>query len=399
MTADRFVLELGCALHAHGSPAYRVEDAMTASSRALGLQGSFFATPTAIFAAIGPPGARADTVLQRVEPGAIDLSRLSGIYDLTEDVLRGRADAGAGLERLRGLLAAKAPWGRSLPMLAQALASSAAAAFVGGSGRDVLVAGLVGLAVWLLGLLTAPRLALAQVHEPLACALAAFLAHLAAVLWPGTSAPVVTLAGVVVLLPGLALTTALTELALRHLAAGSARLLGSLTNLLTMAVGVGMGIQVGRLCCGPTPTITVAALPDWTLPAALLAFGLSVAVLLRARASDLGWVLLAVAIAWLGARIGRETLGPELGGFGGALAVALAANAYAHLRRRPAAVLRIPGLLFLVPGSLGFRGLTSLLERDVMQGIDLALRMLLVGASLVAGILLASALLPPPRDS
>ena len=39
----------------------------------------------------------------------------------------------------------------------------------------------------------------------------------------------VTIAGVVALLPGLQLTTALNELALRHLASGSARMLGALT--------------------------------------------------------------------------------------------------------------------------------------------------------------------------
>jgi uncharacterized membrane protein YjjB (DUF3815 family) len=55
--------------------------------------------------------------------------------------------------------------------------------------------------------------------------------------------------------------------------------------------------------------------------------------------------------------------------------------------------------LFLVPGSLGLRGLTQLLELDPAQGIELTFKMLLVAASLVAGLLLAAAVLSPPRDS
>ncbi|MBL8750671.1 MAG: threonine/serine exporter family protein, partial [Planctomycetes bacterium] len=42
MTARQFVLELGRAMHALGSPSYRVEDTMDACSRALGLEGAFF---------------------------------------------------------------------------------------------------------------------------------------------------------------------------------------------------------------------------------------------------------------------------------------------------------------------------------------------------------------------
>ena len=52
----------------------------------------------------------------------------------------------------------------------------------------------------------------------------------------------------------------------------------------------------------------------------------------------------------------------------------------------------------LVPGSIGYRSLTALLAEEVVPGIQTAFRMLLVAASLVAGILLAAALTVEPRD-
>jgi uncharacterized membrane protein YjjB (DUF3815 family) len=88
----------------------------------------------------------------------------------------------------------------------------------------------------------------------------------------------------------------------------------------------------------------------------------------------------------------------ELSAFVGAFAVAVAANLYARLRRRPAAVMRTPGLLLLVPGSLGFRGLTTALQQDFSAGSQFAFRMLLVGGALVAGLLVANVLVPPPLD-
>jgi uncharacterized membrane protein YjjB (DUF3815 family) len=109
-------------------------------------------------------------------------------------------------------------------------------------------------------------------------------------------------------------------------------------------------------------------------------------------------VLTAVAIAFAGVQIGGLVFDRELAGFVGSFAVATAANLYARLRRRPAAVMRTPGLLLLVPGSLGFRGLTNALQQDFSAGSQFAFRMLLVGGALVAGLLVANVLVPPPLD-
>lgn len=402
MTAERFVLELGRALHSAGSPSYRVEDSMTACARTFGLEAAVFSTPTAIFASLGPPEGRAQITLQRVEPGAVDLGRLAAIYQLTDDVLRGTTPAEQGLERLHGVLATRAPWGVGALLLAQAFASAAACVFLGGRTVEVLAAALVGLIIGLLARVSEGR-PLQRVFEPLACCLAAMLAQASEVMLPGSDASLVTIAGVVVLLPGLQLTTALNELALRHLAAGSARMLGALTTLLTMAVGVGLGSQMGRMVFGAAAQDASGTVSGggsfWITNGALLAFGASLTVLLRARHADVVLMIVAVVVAWLGAWLGRAAFGPELGAFAGALVVACAANLYARTARGPAALLRIPGLLFLVPGSLGFRGVRNVLDGDLSQGIDLGTRMLLVGAALVAGILLAGAVLPPPRDS
>jgi uncharacterized membrane protein YjjB (DUF3815 family) len=91
-------------------------------------------------------------------------------------------------------------------------------------------------------------------------------------------------------------------------------------------------------------------------------------------------------------------LTPELGAFVGALAVAASANLYARWRRQPAAVVRTPGLLLLVPGSLGFRGLTTAVAGDASASVPFLMQMLLVGGAIVAGLLMAGVLLPPPLD-
>ena len=67
---------------------------------------------------------------------------------------------------------------------------------------------------------------------------AAFLATLTALtlaaFWTPLSVPVVTLGGLIVLIPGLSLTLAMTEIATRHLVSGTARLTGALVLFLTI---------------------------------------------------------------------------------------------------------------------------------------------------------------------
>jgi uncharacterized membrane protein YjjP (DUF1212 family) len=251
VTAHQFVLEIGRAMHALGSPSYRIEDTMDACSRALGLEGSFFSTPTAIFAAIGPVGTEPKTMLLRVAPGDHDLGRLAELYAVRDLVVQ-RPHAARTGSRARARGAAHAgerqrPWADPL---AHALAGAGAAVLFRGSAMEVAFAGLAGLLVGGIARLGHLRPGLGDVQAPLACALVAFLVHMGARFGLQLDPTVTTVAAIVVLLPGLSFTTALAELAMRHLSSGSARLLGTLAVLLTMVVGVGIGDRLAELAFG-----------------------------------------------------------------------------------------------------------------------------------------------------
>lgn len=393
--AIAFVLELGRALHVHGAPAPRVEQSMEICARRLGLAGQFFATPTSLFASFEDPGAQR-TALQRVEPGQAWLARRVRLEMLVSDVLCGRLGAREARREIAAIAGSPPPYPAWLSPPAYALASASAARFFGGGAAEVAASGVAGAAVGLLALATGRSPALARVFEPLAATIAAAIA----VTWAASVAPVaphvVTLGGLIVLLPGLALTTAMRELALGHLAAGTARLMGALTSFLVLAFGVALGLRVAGLF-EPFETPQPGPLAPWTLWIALLVAPACFAVLLRARPRDTVWILAGGWIAFFGARAGNALLGPELGAFVGACALGLASNLYARLRRRPAVVMSLPGLLLLVPGSLGFQSLSSLIGRDVVSGVETAFGMTLVAVALVAGLLISDAL-SAPRD-
>ena len=52
----------------------------------------------------------------------------------------------------------------------------------------------------------------------------------------------------------------------------------------------------------------------------------------------------------------------------------------------------IPGVLVLVPGSVGYRSLLDLVDRDVTTSIETGFAMVLTAAGIVFGLLLADVL-------
>ena len=393
-----FVLQLARALHVHGYSAQRLEDVLGVLSDRLGLVGHrFFSTPTSIMAAFGPE-ARQRTHLLRVEPGDVDLGKLAELEHVSLEVALGRLAPADGAAEVLRVVAAPPPYAPPLVTLAHGVLSGAVCQFLGGGVREIAIAALLGLGLGVFQEFALRHRRVNRVFEPLA----AFLVSALAIAFANAAGPiaifVTTLAGLIVLLPGLTLTTAITELATRNLASGTARLSGAFMTLLGIAFGVALGTRVATAALGAPPALdAAAALPPWTGIAALLLAPLASVVILRAVPKDAPWIVVVGVIGVLAGRLGAATLGVELGTFAGAFAVALASSAYERWRRRPAAVVLVPGILLLVPGSVGYRSISALMERDTVAGIERAFSMILTAVALVAGLLIAGVLAPEPR--
>ena len=389
-----FVLELGRALHALGHPSHWLEEGMQRASDRLGLRGQFFTTPTSIFAAFGPSRAQR-THLLRVEPGDVNLERLSGVIDMGHEVLAGRRTPAQGTASLRELLAAPTRWGATFTTLAFALSGGAAARFLGGGMREIGCAAALGLLLATLAQVAARGGAFARMFEPTAAffvsAGASVIAH-----YVPLSVYVATLGAILVLMPGLALTAAMSELSSQHLVSGTARLTGAGARFLGLAFGVAIGNRVAALLVGPAAHVTPPILPEWTEWIALVLAPLAFTVLLRARPRDYPWILCIGALAFIAGRAAASPLGPELGAFTGALVAASLSNLLARRRGGSPATTLVPSILLLVPGSVGFRSLTLLMNRDVLSGVEAAFRMMIMVAALVAGLLMAGVIAPAP---
>lgn len=392
-----FVLRLARALHSYGVPAHRLEDVLESAARKLGLEGQFFSTPTSIFAGFGPQDSQ-HTFLIRVDPGGVDLGKLADLDAVAVRVLREKLAPSAGSTLIDEIIAAPARYGSVLTTLAYGLASAAASRFLGGGLKEVGISALLGLVIGLLMVLTGKRPALGRVFEPLAAFSVTMLAVLLSFAFGSYAVSNATLAGLIVLMPGLTLTVAITELSTQHLASGTARLSAAFVVFLGMGFGVAIGETITRKLVGGAQLARAMALPDWTIWLALLTMSLAFTVLLRAKARDAVWIVISGALAFTGSQLGATWFGADLGVFVGALTVGIASRLYAQLLDRPATITQVPGLLLLVPGSVGFRGLAALLDKQVISGVDTTFKMILTAVALVAGTLIANIIAPLRRE-
>jgi uncharacterized membrane protein YjjP (DUF1212 family) len=393
----RFLLEFASALQSYGAAANRLENALETCAEHLGIEGQFFATPTSVFCAFGRQDAQRVHLL-RVNAGSVNLRRLTELYQVWGQVLHNRLPARDAAARVRGLTTSPAtiPVGLRLP--AHALASGTAACFFGGGLREILVATALGLIVGVLLLLRVQRERLDRIVEPIAAFVCALVVTLLAAHSP-LARDLTIVAGVVVLVPGFTLTTAMSELAYGHLAAGTARVMGAAITFLSLTVGVALGARIGEKCVPALPPQPVPITPPvWWLALGLVVAALCFVVLFAARKRDTGWILVTCALAFAGARMGSSALGPELGVFVGALLIGLASNLLARSRGTPSAVTTAPALMVLVPGSLGLRSLASLVEGETLLGVRSAFTVLMVAVSLVTGLLVANFLVRARRE-
>ncbi len=391
--AVEFLLRLGRALNQSGYPADSLKELLGAVSLRLGLPHvEVYNTATGLQLAFGPLS-RQRTYLMAVAPGNLDLSKMTGLDRVALRVMEGRLTVAEGIERVERIEAAASPYGPIPTALAYALASGAFAQLFGGGLREITLAVVIGGLTGLLALVAARSHRAEDLLGPVAAFLSAFIAAAVAARAMQISSSIVTLAGLVILLPGLTLTIALEELSTRHLVTGVSRLSAALITFLGIVFGVAMGSQIAQISFGPAHSAAPIPLPPWASLAAVGVSVLAITVILRAQPRDIGWVAVGVAIAYGASSLGALALGP-LGAFLGALALGLASNLFSILRNRPALLMQAPGLFILVPGSIGYLGLAALLQSNTLSGVQAAFQMFLIGAALVYGLLFANLISP-----
>jgi uncharacterized membrane protein YjjP (DUF1212 family) len=407
-TRIAFLLELARRLHQYGTAAPRLEGAIAGSAQRLGLQADVWSSPTAIIISFADLSQGEDEVAQvtqvmRLAPGDVNLARLSEADAIADKVIAGDIELREGFRLLRDL-------GRPDTRRAQAgvigsyglAAASVVALLLHSSWADLITAALIGLIIGSITVLSATRPRLAVASEAISALVATMIAIVVSQFVVPLAIKSVILAGLIVLMPGMALTTAVREISSQHLVAGVARMGGAIATLIKLTFGAMAATQLCNAFGVEGRDYALPPLPAWTDYPALLVGAFAFAVSFRAARRDWLVVMAAVVMGYLATRWGGALAGKlpaaPFGVFLGGLTLGSLANLYARFVHRPGAIIREPGIILLVPGSVGFRSVSYLLERDTTLGMDTMMLLITLLIALVAGLLFGDLLVAPRRS-
>ncbi|KFN43630.1 threonine/serine ThrE exporter family protein [Arenimonas oryziterrae] len=403
-----FLIELARRLHIYGTSAQRLEAAVSQVAQRLDIEAQIWSNPTGMlisFADVERGAPHQITQIIRLEPGDTNLGRLAAADAIAEDVLSGKLDIAEGLRAMRALDRPPRVYAKPLAVFSFGLASASVTGLLQHTGwADLCTAAILGVLVGALTVYSETRPRLRDAHE----ALAAFIVTLAAGAVSSFIAPLslqgVIVAALIVLMPGLTLTNAVSELTSQQLVSGTARFAGALTILLKLTFGAVAGAHVvGLLGWQALSNADATALPNWVPWLTLLAGSFAFAVLFKAARRDVLLVMASVWLGYLATKLAATLPGADnntvpTGVFFASMVVTAVSNAYGRYWNRPGALIRVPGIILLVPGSLGFRSFNFVFERDVMLGLDTAFGVITALIALVAGILFGSLLISPRRN-
>jgi uncharacterized membrane protein YjjP (DUF1212 family) len=399
----RFLKRYARQLHSAGVPAHQFERMMTALADKLGFHCQVLSSPTAIFLSFHYQDDEEDQrpipmQLERMTPPSINLGNTAELYSMGNGLLDGEISIEQAHVDLRNWQPEQL-YPLWLQIICWGLTGGAVAVMLSASWAGIAAASLTCA---LLGVLVTQAGDVLREGglEAIAALFSTFLVFGLDRLVHGLDVFVVIMSSLIVLIPGLGLTIAVNELSTDHLASGSARLAGALVTLLKLSLGVLIGTVVVGWFGWSSDIESLAQLsapPDWFRWPALLAAAFSFAVLFSARKKDFHIAMLAAIVSYVISRIGVAVGGLEFGVLLASMSIAVLANLYGRVFKQTGALIRVPGIILLVPGTIGYHGATALFLDGGANLTDTTLLALRLLISLVGGLLFGNTLLPPRR--
>lgn len=392
----RFIIKLGKALHKFGTPAYRLETHLQTVALTLGLDGYFLISPTSMTFVLQHDTDQEYNHVARVKPGELDLGSLARTDELVEELRTGQRTLAEAMERLEEIANKPNPYGPLLTLCAFGTSAAAFAMLMATSWNDVFWSGVVGMLVYGLAYRAEKSKRMAETLEPVASLVAGLAACVISQFDASINIPVVILSGIIVFIPGLALTLGLAELAARDLMSGTMRIMDAVMLLFKLYFGAVLGVAIGNAIFGEYLFIEPLPLPRWASWLAVPLLSSALVFIFKARLKDAPWGIFAGVLAFFSAMAGGIYLGDSIGIFVGALVVGIYANLFSRWTKAPASIALLQGIVILVPGSKTYMGLNAFISGESMLNMShLGPQLFLIFMSLIAGLIFSNVVIPP----
>jgi uncharacterized membrane protein YjjP (DUF1212 family) len=359
VAAPQFVAALGAAMAAANYPVTMVHQVMEQTARAYGLDHEFLALPN--YVQVGSASGEGIYIANPDFNVRYDQSfPLATLVARAPSGTVSPADGMAELDRIRNLDKRFPVW---VTIIGYAVQSVGLALILQPTPWSLYGAAVLGLLVGALSVIGRRIQAIGYMLPTVCAFLVAFVVFKFESRWHvGTDSLRALAAPLATFLPGAAITLAVIELATNHVVSGASRLVAGFMQIAQLAFGILIAAQIAGIADANLVTTQLNRLGPWAPFLGVAVYGLGIWLNFAPPAKFLPWMVLMLYVAYGGQWIGNELLGSYASGFGGGLTLILFALAISHRPTTPPTMsLVVPGFWLLVPGSLGFMGVTQLL--------------------------------------
>jgi uncharacterized membrane protein YjjP (DUF1212 family) len=387
---------MGSAFHKYGTNAERLESTLNHLTLAMGLKGNFFSTPTYLIISIND-GDDQITRHIRALPSDANLERLQDLDTLAGKVYNNQISDDDAIVALAELDNRKPSYNNYAVFFAFCFTSMSLSIIFGGEIKDALISFVIG---GIVGLLSVIKIKVDKISESFEFLASFFVSFLSCIMFHFVTPfhfQNVIISSLIVIIPGIGVTIALNELASQNLASGTARLMGSLVGLLKISFGIFLAAQTNKILFPEIISPVVIQTPAWYIIPAMIITSLTLTIIFSAKKSDYIWVLISGFLTYGCLKFANIYFSDVFSLFIAAFTIGVFSNLVAKIRDKSSLTTLLPGIIFLVPGNVGIKGLNLLFENNVIAGIDTSMKMFILSITIVTGLLIANMFLSPRK--
>jgi len=403
----RLAGRLGVAAMRYGSMVEAVERFLPKLMEVYGYRGHFVCNTTTLSCNF-EQGHGDETVirLQNLPVEAdFQLTKLGLLSDLAKALIECRVSIREANKRLDEIELTEDPWGTKAKGLALLAAGAALPSLLSGCWWDMIVgtacAGVTFSLTLLFNRLPSRIHVWMNLASSFCCSTLGFTVKVLSK--PGIDATIVTLSGIVVLMPSSTITLGINDIVSRHVTSGFERLSKGMIELMWLVLGYWLGMSLVDSAVEDLDLATEIEVQSEPIPRIwqalfipLLCAGVAVALQMSGR--DMFWGILCMFVACGSSLIGVVFLNEQqyLGSFIASLTMTLFANMWSRWFDRPNTIILFPAFQLVVAGIVGFLGLTGMMANgDTKEGKEQLLHMFFVAGIVVAGVMAGGTLVQP----
>lgn len=385
-----FLTEYGSHYLGAGGSAARLEEAIAELGRKLGFQSEVFALPTGVFVSCISPNGETHTTIMRIKECSMNLGFLCALEEILADVYTQKLPLARAIRLLKSKNVHQSPYPPHTSVLAAFGCGFSLSYPAFGVFWAAVASGVITVLTWWISGPVLKRLLASPIFRDFGgCVIALTLSALVQVFLPG-HIEACSIGALILLVPGLSLTTAIAEIADHDLVSGTAKFMHSILTLLALGIatmlfydfshrlGYGMPIHEKR----------------WTAPVIISSIGIMTAVfcfgvLFKVPKRSLIWSTLTGVTGWFILHQFKDTPYFVSGSFFASLGVGFISLVLARSFKVPSQVYSVPGILAMLPGMLALTSFRSFALGEQGSGIELGFKVALTAGSIVFGLLSA----------